>query len=44
MSTALSEESGEAEDEDGLSQNHKISAVERAAAWRLPKWGKSPLW
>jgi hypothetical protein len=27
---ALSEESGEAEDEDGLSQNHKISTAERA--------------
>ena len=26
----MSEESGEAEDEDGLSPNHKISAAERA--------------
>jgi hypothetical protein len=40
----ITEERGEAEDEDGLRQKHKISAADRACAWRLPKWSKSPLW
>lgn len=41
---ALSEESGEAEDEDGPSQNHKISAAARACGVGLSKSSKSPLW